>query len=125
VAKFPVFVQTDKPQMPVFQQAEVVEFSGPTLRIRGNLDVRRRERVLVIFEVKPGRVVQDIAEIERVGRSGAGPFCVAELMGLDPRSEDEMIRLTNQAAIEQGLEASSDSDSWEESDADTKAEVSV
>jgi len=49
VAKFPVFVQTDKPAMPVVQQAEVVEFSGPTLRIRGALDVSRRERVLVIF----------------------------------------------------------------------------
>ncbi len=120
VAKFPVFVQTDKPAMPVFQQAEVVEFSGPTLRIRGALDVSRRERVLVIFEIEPGRVVQDIAEIQRVGRSGTGPFCVAELIGLDARSEDEMIRLTNQAAIEQGLEAESE-ESWEE----TEAEVHV
>jgi len=65
--------------------------------------------------------VQDLAEIQRVGRSGTGPFCVAELVGLDARSEDEMIRLTNQAAIEQGLEAESEEDSWEE----TKAEVHV
>lgn len=125
VAKFPVFVQTDKPAMPVFQQAEVVEFSGPTLRIRGGLNVNRRERVLVIFEVEPGRVVQDIAEIQRVGRSGTGPFCVAELIGLDARSEDEMIRLTNHAAIEQGLEGAGEEDVWDEEKAETQAEVSV
>ncbi|HOM59823.1 MAG TPA: hypothetical protein PLP49_00095 [Anaerohalosphaeraceae bacterium] len=125
-AKFPVFVRAPKPVPPVFQQAEVVEFSGPTLRIRGALEVSRRDRILVIFEVEPGRVVQDIAEVQRVGRTGTGPFCVAEMIGMDTRSEDELIRLTNQAALEQGLAADSDEeDSWDEEQTEASAEVSV
>lgn len=125
-AKFPVFVRASKPVPPVFQQAEVVEFSGPTLRIRGALEVSRRDRILVIFEVEPGCVVQDIAEVQRVGRTGTGPFCVAEMIGMDTRSEDELIRLTNQAALEQGLAADSDEENfWDEEQTEASAEVGV
>lgn len=125
VAKFPVFVCSSKPSLPVFEQAEVVEFSGPTVRIRGGLNLNRRERVLVMFEVEPGRVVQDIAEVQRVGRTGTGPFCVVELIGLDTRSEDEMIRLTNQAAIEQGLDTGTEEDAWDEKESEAEQEVRV
>ena len=60
--------------------------------------------MLVIFEVEPGRVVQDIAEVQRVGETETGLFYILELTGLDDRSENELIRITNQLAIEQGLD---------------------
>ena len=39
--------------------------------------------------------------MQRVGQSDRA-FYVVELIGLDDRSEDELIRITNQSAIEQG-----------------------
>jgi hypothetical protein len=109
-ASFPVLSEQSKPALPSFSQAEIAEFSGPTLRLRGNLEVQRKDRILVIFEIEPGRVIQDIAEVQRVGQSGTGPFYVVELIGLDDRSEDELIRITNQSAIEQGMDLETERD---------------
>jgi hypothetical protein len=108
VAPFAVFTEQSKPSLPSFSKAEIAEFSGPTLRLRGILGVQRKDRVLVIFEIEPGRVVQDIAEVQRIGQTGTGPFYVVELTGLDDHSEDELIRITNQSAIEQGMDLDAD-----------------
>jgi len=104
VAPFPVLRENAKAGVPSFCKIEILEFSGTTLRVKGALDADRRDRVLVIFEVQPGRVVQDIAEIRRAAEGETGPSFILELMGLDDRCENELIRITNQMAIEQGLE---------------------
>lgn len=104
VAPFPVLSEGAKPSLPSFSKVEIAEFSGPTVRLRGVLEVQRKDRVLVIFEIEPGRIVQDIAEVQRIGQTETGSFYILELTGLDDRSEDELIRITNQAAIEQGLD---------------------
>lgn len=104
IAPFPVLSEGTKPAIPSFLKIEILEFSGTTLRVRGVMDVERRDRVLVVFEVEPGRMVQDIAEVQRIGETETGPFYILELTGLDDRSENELIRITNQLAIEQGLD---------------------
>ena len=103
IAPFPVLRKDTDSMRPSFVKADIIEFSGPTLKIRGVQDLIRKDRLLLIFEVEPGHVVQDIAEVRRVGQTDSDSFYVVELIGLDDRSEDELIRITNRVAFDKGL----------------------
>ena len=105
VAKFPVLqdIAEGQPTRPAFVKAELTELSGPSFRIQVPMDLSRRQRLLVIAELEPGRVVQDIAEVQRIEPGENGPEAAIELIGLDDRSEDELIRITNSCAAELGV----------------------
>lgn len=87
---------------PIFVSAEVKELSGPGLRLRANLGVEERDRLLLIFELEPGRIIQDVAEVRRIQESVAGRVIAVELIGLTEMTEDELIRVTNHLAVRQG-----------------------
>lgn len=78
-----------------FVDAMVTEISGPGLRIRTDLDVKLRDRVIVIFELEPGRWIQDIAEVRGFRESPMGRSLVVELIGLSEQGINDLIRVTN------------------------------
>lgn len=110
---------------PMFYPAEVKELSGPGLRLRVDLEVEVRDRLLVIFELERGKVIQDMAEVRRVSESVAGRTVAVELIGLTDAIEDELIRLTNQMAIQQGIRSSEAGSGEAAEEAETREEVTI
>jgi hypothetical protein len=97
VARFDVVqvaALSDAPAME-FVEAMVTEISGPGLRIRTGLDVKFRDRIIVIFELEPGRWIQDIAEVRGFRESPMGRSLVVELIGLSEQGVNDLIRVTN------------------------------
>jgi hypothetical protein len=97
IARFDVVQIAAVSEAPVmeFVEATVTEISGPGLRIRTSLDVRSRDRVVVIFELEPGRWIQDIAEVRGFRESLMGRSLVVELIGLSEKGINDLIRVTN------------------------------
>jgi hypothetical protein len=98
IARLPLFRngrEADDLQ-PIFFDAEINEISGPGLRIHTELEPLIHERVLVIFEMEPGRVVQDIGQVRDFRKTPLGRAVIVELVGLNDRAVDEMVRVTNQ-----------------------------
>jgi hypothetical protein len=89
---------------PVFTPAEIKELSGPVLRLQMKLQVAVRDRLLVLFELDPGRVIQDVGEVRRISESVTGRTVAVELIGLPESVEDELIRKTTQLALKMGLQ---------------------
>lgn len=87
------------PAAPEFIQAKVTELSGPGLRVESELDVEDGERVLLIFELEKGRVVEDIGVVRGYRNSGTGFSLGVELVGLRDFEVDELVRATNNAAM--------------------------
>jgi hypothetical protein len=106
VAPFPVVFDTSSmvPPRPVFTPAEIKELSGPVLRLQMKLQVAVRDRLLVLFELDPGRVIQDVGEVRRISESVTGRTVAVELIGLPESVEDELIRKTTQLALKMGLQ---------------------
>jgi hypothetical protein len=94
IAIFPVF--TEKPTMGVeFTPAEITEIAGPGLRIRTDLKLEMQQRVLLQCELEEGRLVQDIGCVRDIRRSAAGSSVIIELIGVDTRAIDELVRIAN------------------------------
>lgn len=88
------------PTAPEFVQAKVTELSGPGLRVESELDVKDGERILLIFELEKGRVVEDIGVVRGYRNSGTGFSLGVELVGLRDYEVDELVRATNNAAMD-------------------------
>jgi hypothetical protein len=100
IARLPLFHSTQEADdlRPVFFDAQVNEISGPGLRIHTELELTINERVLVAFELEPGRIVQDIGEVRDFRQMPLGRAVIVELIGLSDRAVDELVRVTNQLA---------------------------
>jgi len=98
IARLPLFRDSQETEdlHPIFFEAEVNEISGPGLRIHTELEPVMNERVLVVFELEPGRIVQDIGQVRDFRKTPLGRAVIVELVGLNDRAVDEMVRVTNQ-----------------------------
>ncbi|MHC5083158.1 MAG: hypothetical protein ACYTET_04380 [Planctomycetota bacterium] len=100
IALFPIFrsLPDSKRMHLLFSSAELTEIAGPGLRIKTDLAVSIRQRVAVIFELEPGKLVQDVGEVRDIRESGVSRTIIVELIGLNNKAVDELVRVTNQIA---------------------------
>jgi len=98
VALFDVMRNGQSPEAPEFVPAEITEISGPGLRVRAGLEVEVHDRLLVVFKADDGMVIQDIAEVRGLRDEDAGASIALELVGLNERAINELVRLTNSQA---------------------------
>jgi hypothetical protein len=87
---------------PVFEDATVMELSGPGLKIQTNMDLKALGRVLIIFEVQPGQVIQDVAEVRAVYPAPNGQLVGVEMIGLNENTVNELIQMTHKIARTSG-----------------------
>lgn len=101
IARFPVIKRDfDAGRMgPQFVQGVVTQLSGPGLRIKTDLDISDGDRILVAFELEPGKVIQDIGEVRGYRDEEDGCSIGVELIGLNELAVDELVRATNNLAI--------------------------
>ncbi len=101
VALFPIQKQSgqDRIAAPQFVPATITEVSGPGLRIHTGLAVDHGQRLLVVFELEPGKVIEDIAEVRGLRETAQDQSIGVELIGLDDATVNELIRTTNAIAI--------------------------
>jgi len=106
IAPFAMVFETSSmiPPRPVFTPAEIKELSGPVLRLQTNLELEVHDRLLVLFEIEAGRVIQDVGEVRRISETVTGRSVAVELIGLSDTVEDELIRKTTQLALKTGLQ---------------------
>ncbi|MBN1124152.1 MAG: PilZ domain-containing protein [Sedimentisphaerales bacterium] len=106
VSRFPMILKDIDGQdmAPEFVEGIVTEISGPGLRIRCDLEVRHGDRVLVIFELEKGKVIQDIGEVRGSRDTAVTRSIGVELIGLSDAGVNEMVRVTNRIAVQQGAD---------------------
>ncbi|MHC5140225.1 MAG: hypothetical protein ACYSOF_10165, partial [Planctomycetota bacterium] len=57
---------TESKQMELsFEPAVITEIAGPCVRVRTGLPVQIRQRVLLVFDLEEGRLVQDVGDTQR------------------------------------------------------------
>jgi len=108
VAHFPIVKSGFEggPMVPQFIRGTVTELSGPGLRILSEIKVNRGDRLVVVFELEDGKVMQDIGEV-RGYRDGDEEHSIGvELIGLNEAGVDELVRATNNIAIACAIEES-------------------
>lgn len=81
--------------LPQFIAAKITELSGPGVRIVAPLKVRTGERILVIFELSPGRIIQSTSEVRRCENEEEGYVIVAEMIDINEACINELIKATN------------------------------
>jgi len=100
-------------EIPTFQRAVITELGGPGLRIRTNLNVQLHERILLMFKLQDTvrsntpyarknsseYTFEHIAKVRHIIIDQNGPSIAVELIGLSDSEIDELIRITNEAAI--------------------------
>lgn len=98
MAALPMFraIQDGEDFRPDFVQAQINEISGPSLRVDTPLELAFNDRVLVIFELEPGRVVQDIGQVRDFRKTPLGRAVIVELVGLNDHGIAELVRVSNQ-----------------------------
>jgi len=108
VAHFPMVKNDfeDGPTAPQFVRGTVTELSGPGLRIESEIEVNRGGRVLVVFELEAGKLIQDIGEVRGYRDSDEEHSIGVELIGLNEAGLDELVRATNNIAIGCAIEES-------------------
>ena len=101
IAAFPSIIRDDENyQGPRFRPGTITELSGPGLAMMTDLDVSSGDRVLVIFELEEGKLVEDIGEVRGIRSvAGSGHTIGVELLGLNDAGVNELVRATNSAAI--------------------------
>ena len=106
MSRFPMILKDMDGQdmKPEFVEGIVTEISGPGLRIRCDLEVGHGDRVLVIFELEKGKVVQDIGEVRGSRDTAVTRSIGVELIGLSDAGVNEMVRMTNRIAVQQGAD---------------------
>lgn len=101
IAVFPVFKQThsDSKQIKMeFNSAELIEIAGPNLRLKTSVNVGIRQRVIVLFELDAGLIMQDVGEVRDIQQSEKDRSILIEMIGLSNRDIDELDRKINQIA---------------------------
>jgi hypothetical protein len=83
---------------PTFVDAVVTEISGPGLQIQTDLELKMFDRILVVFEPEPGKVVQDVAEVRGFRRTNSASLVAVEMIGLNESVVNDLIRITNRIA---------------------------
>ena len=101
MAPFPMTLDgfEGEPNAPEFVPATVVELSGPGLSLKADIKVNNGDRILVIFELEKGKIIEDIAEVRGQRDTKEGRYIGVELVGLNDVEIDELIRVTNSTAI--------------------------
>lgn len=83
--------------LPQFISAKIIELSGPGLQIVAPLKVRTGERMLVIFELTPNRVIQSVCEVRQCENDVDGYVIVAEMINISEACINELVTATNNA----------------------------
>lgn len=106
IALFPVFGQmTESGEMELsFVPAVIREIAGPCLQVKTDLPVQIRERVLLVFDLEEGRLVQDVGEVRDIRNSETGDAIIIELIGLHAKAIGELVRVANQIAHDEANE---------------------
>ncbi len=101
VAPFPTQKQQERGRLvvPQFVPATVTEISGPGLRIHTELEAEHGQRLLVVFALESGKIIQDIGEVRGLRDTAQDRSIGVELIGLDDATVNELIRTTNAIAI--------------------------
>ena len=86
--------------LPQFIAARITELSGPGLQIIAPMKVRTGERIMVIFELSPNRLVQSAAEVRRCEPNEEGFAISVEMVDINESCLNELISATNNAARE-------------------------
>ena len=125
--------------MPEFIPAIITEMAGPGLRIKTALELKTTETVLVIFKLNeireqyPGsedsqihtvRVVEAVGRVKHIADVEDGQEVAVELFGLEDAELNELIRTTNNAALNSGRQNEDDGTNPIISDAHQAAIVS-
>jgi hypothetical protein len=100
---------------PEFVEGTVTELSGPGLRIKSDIDISNGDRVLVVFELEEGKLVEDIGEVRGYRDSSEEHSIGVELIGMNDAGVDELVRATNNIAINYAVEDSMEEMEEEES----------
>lgn len=101
IAVFPVFKPTNSDAKQInmeFNSAELIEIAGPSLRLKTSVDVGIRQRVIVLFELDAGLIMQDVGEVRDIQQSEKDRSILVEMIGLSNRDIDELDRKINQIA---------------------------
>jgi hypothetical protein len=106
IALFPVFshMRESKEMELSFVPAVITEIAGPCLRVRTGLPVQIRQRVLLVFDLEEGRLVQDVGEVRDIRSSETGDAIIIELIGLHAKAIGELVRVANQIAHDEASE---------------------
>jgi len=106
IALFPVFshMSESKEMELSFVPAVITEIAGPCLRVRTGLPVQIRQRVLLVFDLEEGRLVQDVGEVRDIRKSDTGDAIIIELIGLHAKAIGELVRVANQIAHNEARE---------------------
>lgn len=89
---------------PDFRTARVLELSGPCVKIETHEAYRSRERVIVGFRIDDSTLIQDLGEVRRCESLGDMHMLVVEMIGLDEKSINRLVKATNHAALKYGLQ---------------------
>ncbi len=116
---------------PQFADAVVTELGGPGLRIETSLNVKAGDRVLVLFRLgeedgsahaaankmkilQSVGIVRDVAETAAGGKSKENRSVAVELVTLNESDLNELIRITNAAAVRAGHKSAEAGNSTDE-----------
>ena len=118
IAAFPSIIHDDEDyQGPRFRPGTITELSGPGLSMITDLDISSGDRVLVIFELEEGKIVEDIGEVRGIrNAAGSSNTIGVELLGLNDAGVNELVRATNSVAIARAFAESEDGTSQQETE---------
>ncbi len=107
VARFPFQHKEEALETPEFVPAVVVEIAGVGLLLKAPLDVAKDERVLVVVQLRPDKVIEGTGVVRRVdAQNGDGCLFAVELVGLTTSEVENLSKETHLAAAEtQGIES--------------------
>jgi len=100
IALFPVFshMSESKEMELSFVPAVITEIAGPCLRVRTGLPVQIHQRVLLVFDLEKGRLLQDVGEVRDIRKGDTEEVIIIELIGLHAKAIGELVRVANQIA---------------------------
>lgn len=79
-----------------FYPAEIVEIGGPCVLLKTEDDLSVRQRILLVFELESGLVIQDVGEVRNTVNRDKERLFLIEMVGLSHKEIDKLISLTNQ-----------------------------
>lgn len=98
IAAFPFFAPGSATQAAEFTAGTLTEIAGPGLLVRAAMEGRLGQRVLVVTEIEPGKVIEGLGKVRRVEALGDTNLLAVELLGLTAEEIAELSRQTTLAA---------------------------
>jgi hypothetical protein len=99
VARFP-FESSQNMNLPQFVRGKLVEIAGPGLLIEASLQMKVGERVLAVVQAADNKVIQNVGAVRHIRPEENGYAIAIELVGVEEANIDELVRLTNAAALQ-------------------------